>query len=128
MASSRPRAPILVVEDNADTRDAVGLILDLHGYAVVPAADGQEALDYLRAGHPVALVVLDLRMPIMDGWTLLREVQADPMLRDVPVVAFSANIQDELPGAVATIRKGNVDPTALLAIIERACRDPETSH
>jgi CheY-like chemotaxis protein len=117
-----------VVEDNADTRDAVTLILEAHGYAVASAGDGQDALDYLRAGYPVALIVLDLRMPIMDGWTFLREVQGDAMLRNIPVVAFSANVAGDLPGTVATVRKGNVDPTVLLAIVERSCRDPQTSH
>ena len=60
-------------------------------------------------------------MPIMDGWALMRELQADPRFAQIPVVAFSANIENDLPGAVATIRKAAVDPDVLLSIVDRAC-------
>jgi CheY-like chemotaxis protein len=61
-------------------------------------------------------------MPVMDGWTLMRVLQLDPTYTQFPVVAFSANIQGELPGAVATFRKAAVDPEVLLDVIDRACR------
>jgi CheY-like chemotaxis protein len=96
------------------------MVLETEGYAVAMACDGQEGIDYLRAGKPVSLVVLDLRMPIMDGWAFLHTVQADPELAKIPIVAFSAVVESDVPGAVATIRKGTVDPSMLLRIIEAA--------
>lgn len=85
------------------------------------AQDGQEALDYLRAGQPAALIILDLRMPIMDGWAMLRHLQADAELAGIPVIAFSANVQGDVPGAVATLRKGTFKPDVLFAMIDQLC-------
>ena len=118
---SCPSAPILIVEDNRETRDVLQMILDLRGYATVTADDGQEAMAYLGDGHPVCLIILDLRMPIMDGWEVFRALQADPAFASIPVIAFSANIDGNLPGAFATIRKGSFDPDVLLSSVDRAC-------
>ena len=96
-------------------------ILELRGYEVALAQDGQEALDYLHAGQPAALIILDLRMPIMDGWTVLRRLQDDADLADIPVIAFSANVQGDVPGAAATISKGSFDPNVLFAMIDELC-------
>jgi CheY-like chemotaxis protein len=112
---------VLVVEDNAETRGVVEMLLEINGYAVALACDGAEALDYLRAGNRACLIVLDLRMPVMDGWTFLRILKDDPALADIPVIAFSANLEGELPGTVATVRKAGVDPELFLGLIERAC-------
>jgi len=121
MGSRRPSAPVLIVEDNAETRDVLKMVLEINGYAVAMARDGSEALEYLRAGHPACLIILDLRMPIMDGWTFLGVIQADARLADLPVIAFSANIDGDVPGAVATIRKAAVNPDVFLGLIERSC-------
>jgi CheY-like chemotaxis protein len=120
MASRRPTAPILIVDDNPETRAALTAVLETEGYHVATATDGQEGLDYLRAGRPACLVILDLRMPIMDGWEFLREVRDDPELAKIPIVAFSAAVESDVPGTVATIRKGTVDPAVLLRVIETA--------
>ena len=98
------------------------MVLDVSGYSVATAVDGQEALDYLRAGGLASLIVLDLLMPIMDGWTLLGILKQDEALREIPVIAFSAVSDRDVPQAVATVRKGTVDPDVLLGIIERAAR------
>jgi CheY-like chemotaxis protein len=118
---SRPSAPVLIVEDNRETRDVLRMILQLRGYATVLAEDGQEALDYLREGNPASLIILDLRLPIMDGWELSAAINTDPRLARIPVVVFSANIEGDFPGAFATIRKGAFDPDALLSAVDRAC-------
>jgi len=78
MGSRRPSAPVLIVEDNYETREVLERILELWGYATATAEDGLAALGYLRGGNPACLIILDLRMPIMDGWALSRELQADP--------------------------------------------------
>ncbi|HJQ84784.1 MAG TPA: response regulator [Candidatus Binatia bacterium] len=118
MGPSAP-LPILVIDDNRDTRDVLQAVLRFRRHATVTADNGLTALDYLRAGNAVSLIVLDLRMPVMDGWTFFRELRADPALADIPVIAFSANVEGDFPGAIATIRKGIVDPDVMLGIIER---------
>jgi CheY-like chemotaxis protein len=92
---SPARCLILVVDDHYEIRVALAELLEDEGYQVI-TAHGQEALALLRRGtvRP-ALIVLDLMMPVMDGWTF-REIQAsDPALQTIPVVVISAisNVQ-----------------------------------
>ena len=68
-------APVLVVDDDPDIRDIVAQVLDLEGYAVATAVDGADALRVLDQVHP-GLVLLDMRMPVLDGWGFAREVRA----------------------------------------------------
>ena len=74
MACAQPTAPILVVEDNADVRDAWEALLEGEGYRVVSAASGREALRWLRSSEVMpALILLDLIMPGMNGWDFRAE-------------------------------------------------------
>ena len=113
---ARVAAPILIVEDYSETSQALQRILSVRGYASVVARHGQEALEYLRAGNLVSLVILDLYMPVMDGWEFSRALQVDPRLAGTPLVAFSAGAVSEVPGALAFIRK-TVDPDVLLDLV-----------
>lgn len=124
----RPSAPVLIVEDNDETRNVLEVILQSQGYATATARDGREALAYVVGGNPVSLIILDLKMPVMDGWTFMQHVRANSMFAHLPVIAFSANIDTDLPGAVATVRKAFVDPDLFLGIIERACLKDQVSH
>ena len=81
---------ILIIEDEEDIRDFAARVLELEGYRVLQAGDGGEGLRMLRQ-HPVSLVLLDLRLPDCDGWTLLEELKGDPQLSMVPVVMFTAS-------------------------------------
>jgi CheY-like chemotaxis protein len=81
---------ILLVEDDAGIRDALALILGIEGYCVAAAGNGQEALDYLRQRPPPRLILLDLLMPVLDGWHFRQEQRADPALAKIPVVILSA--------------------------------------
>jgi CheY-like chemotaxis protein len=85
-------APILVIEDDLDLRNIFEAILEHEGFQVLKAANGQEALEILRNGSPKpTLILLDLMMPVMDGYSF-REVQKnDPSLKDIPVVIMSAD-------------------------------------
>jgi PleD family two-component response regulator len=65
---------VLVVDDDADIREAVKEVLEEEGYSVILASDGQQAYDYLAENPPPDCVVLDLWMPVMDGWSLASEV------------------------------------------------------
>jgi CheY-like chemotaxis protein len=80
---------VLIVEDDEDLRDNLALLLDLRGYNVETARHGQDALDKIDDIGPPCLVVLDLMMPVMDGWQFRAALRADPALAAVPVVLLS---------------------------------------
>ena len=82
-------ALILVVDDDPDVRDLVRDVLEHDGYEVSAAADGAMAFVQLQQHHP-DLVLLDLMMPVVDGWTFLEQCAAQPAACRVPVVIMSA--------------------------------------
>ena len=109
-------APILVVDDNPDTRDALRRILQIRGHPVVTARDGEEALAYLHDGGTASLIILDLYMPRIDG-RLFRTAQlGDPALAAIPVIVFSVAVGETLPDVRGFVRKN--DPLSLLAQVE----------
>ena len=117
-AAVRPR--ILVVEDNADTREVLERVLLISGFDVVSACDGLEAMAYLRDGGTAAAIVLDVAMPRMDGITLRRALKADPRSLDIPVVVYTANPQWPVPDVYAVFRKGSDDPGRLVRLLSQA--------
>src|SRR5438067_1769607 len=90
--ASRPAAPcpVLIIEDDADLRDMMAQLLSLEGFQSVAVSNGREALDYLGQGVLPDVILLDLMMPVMDGWEFRRKQQADRALADIPVVVLSA--------------------------------------
>jgi len=94
-ASSSQHPPVLIVEDDADTREVLGELLRLHGFSVVEAHDGLDALDKIAEGLHPCLILLDLMMPVMGGRDFRRHQLEDPRVAGVPVVIYSAvpNIQ-----------------------------------
>ena len=78
-----------MVEDDEGIRSAVAELLSMEGYAVATAANGKEALELARQVLPDA-IVLDLMMPVMDGWGFLARCRSLPRCRDVPIVVMSA--------------------------------------
>jgi signal transduction histidine kinase len=93
VARQRPRR-VLVVDDEAAIRTALGDLFALEGYECRVAADGREALDQL-SGWDADLIVLDLMMPTMDGWAFRREQQSEPAVSEIPVVVMSAHQSDD---------------------------------
>ena len=87
-----PRKTVLVVDDDADLRDAMVVLLETEGYDVIDASNGQDALAYLRSGAKVAVIVLDLAMPVMNGWQFLAERQNDPILAKIPTLVVTGSI------------------------------------
>jgi len=118
------RRPVLVVDDDEDVRDVVALVLDDAGFAVELAADGREALRRLREGGTTpCLILLDLMMPVMDGYRFRAEQRADAALAAIPTLVFTAGgIGPEVDalGAIAVIRKP-VDLKRLLELIRAHC-------
>lgn len=85
--------PILVVDDYDDARGALRDALEERGYTVIEAANGQEALSFLasRPDANVRLILLDLQMPIMDGWQFLKVLRSYVRLASIPVIVVSAH-------------------------------------
>jgi CheY-like chemotaxis protein len=81
--------PLLLVDDDADTRDAIECLLQTEGLDVVTAANGRDALAQLQAGLEPCLIVLDLHMPVMDGVTFRRRQLTQPGWARVPVLLYS---------------------------------------
>jgi CheY-like chemotaxis protein len=80
---------ILLVEDDADLREAlVGALAD-ERYQVVGVSNGREALESLKTGPRPSLILLDLLMPVMNGWVFCERVRHDPALAKIPIVAMS---------------------------------------
>jgi CheY-like chemotaxis protein len=100
-------ATILVVDDDAAVVRPLARFLELEGFTPVTAANGLEALTYLRGGGDASVIVLDLRMPVMDGWAFRREQLRDPVLAQIPVVVLTGADQDRVPEmrAAATFQK-----------------------
>ena len=116
--------PILIVDDNDLTRALLQQVLELEGYATATASDGVEALQYLRAGKPVSLVIIDVYMPVMDGRSLAEQVRADPALAQIPVIAYSAGSDETVPGANAFVRK-SAHPDVLLGLVAKHFRSAQ---
>jgi CheY-like chemotaxis protein len=95
---------VLVVDDDQDIRDLLSDALIAEGYSVVTARHGAEALERLRPAGP-ALILLDLMMPVMDGLAFLAAKNADPVARDIPVIAMTAATRSHVEGAVTLMRK-----------------------
>jgi CheY-like chemotaxis protein len=109
---------ILLVEDAPFLRYAFGRLLRMHGFEVMEANDGREALDCVHDFRP-ELVVTDLMMPVMDGVELIQRLRADPTTADVPVLAITADASEQAEakaraaGAVDFVTKPIDLPTLL---------------
>ena len=112
---------ILVVDDDADIRSAIAMVLEQEGYRAATAADGMEALAWLRENPPPCVVLLDLMMPVMDGWQVARAMQADPDLERLPVIIVTASRPPPPYPAAARILKKPIDYDDLLEAVA-SCR------
>jgi CheY-like chemotaxis protein len=85
------RPTILVVDDHDDLRDSIAVLLEGEGYDVVDAANGRDALKHLSSpgGTHVAAIVLDLAMPVMDGWQFLTERRKHPAFSRIPTIVVT---------------------------------------
>jgi signal transduction histidine kinase/CheY-like chemotaxis protein len=137
--------PVLVIDDNADSRDVLRRTLEDDGHAVATAPGGEEGLALARELSP-SLILLDVMMPGMDGWAVLRELKADPALQGIPVamvtvvdderMAFSLGASDyltkpvdrsrllQLASALVSSKQGHAlvveDDTAARQVVARA--------
>ena len=89
--SARLYPRVLIVEDDADLRESLSLILEEEGFEVIRAENGRIALDYLKGNRAPCVVLLDLMMPVMNGWEFRDAQLQDPELSGIPVVVLSAD-------------------------------------
>jgi DNA-binding response OmpR family regulator len=124
------RRVVLVVDDDPSVLLLCRVNLELDGFRVLEAADGATALELARAHHP-DVVLLDLMLPDVDGWQVLRDLKDDPQLTEVPVVILTARTDDQdkvrslTSGAAEYVTKP-FSPFALAHVIEDVlASDPE---
>ncbi|MDQ3070562.1 MAG: response regulator [Acidobacteriota bacterium] len=115
-------ACVLIVEDQADVREMLDLLLRTEGYETELACNGQEALERLRSCGP-CLVLLDLMMPVMSGWEFRARQLQDPEIADVPVVCISAVHEPDEVKRRLQLRclPKPVDFDVLLGIVRETC-------
>ena len=122
-SSAVAHCPILIVEDDADLREMMAQLLTLEGFRASTVANGREALEYLSQGDTPNVILLDMMMPVMDGWEFRRQQQADATLSNVPVIVLSALDQTRAAdvNAVAVLKKP-LDFDRLLRLVREYCR------
>ncbi len=111
---------VVVVDDEADILELIHELLEGRGYHVVSAADGISALEVLRSTPRVCLVIVDLFMPRMDGFALMREMAADPKLAPLHV-CVSTSAPHKVPAGVECLPKP-VDVDRLFRLVNEHCR------
>ena len=116
---------VLVVDDDADCRKMVAEVLEREGYDVVSLENGDEALEYLRHAprHP-ACILLDLVMPVTDGWMFLRERNNNPELQTIPVIVLSGqhDVEDQVTAAHASYLRKPLSPEHLTELMHQVLR------
>lgn len=119
------RGNVMIVDDDDDIREALTMILEDESFRVVSFGNGLEALKYLRSGaQPPCLILLDLMMPVMDGWAFRTTQIQDPALASIPVVVISAF--SNVPRMTANLEVSEylqkpIDLDTLIATVERYC-------
>jgi two-component system alkaline phosphatase synthesis response regulator PhoP len=123
--------PVLVVDDEPDSRTMLATFLEYAGYEVTTAADGREALAESHREHP-CVILLDLMMPRMTGEQFRDAQRQDPELRNIPVVVVSARhdaAQTARRMSAAGFSPKPLDPDHLLSVVATYCgHDPERAH
>jgi CheY-like chemotaxis protein len=116
------RCTVFVVEDDVDTRDMMGRFLELEGFTVEVAANGKQALERLNAGVHPCVILLDLMMPVMDGWQFRSHQIRDASLASIPVIVVSAAGKDRIGDIEANAYLSKpVDLEQLLAQVTQYC-------
>jgi CheY-like chemotaxis protein len=119
---------ILMIDDDEDIREVLGLVLRAQGHEVREAADGAEALTWLRAGGSPSVILLDMMMPRLDGEAFMTAMHHDPGIPEIPVIVVSghqaARQRAQELGAASCLVKP-IELEDLLAALDRAASGRE---
>jgi CheY-like chemotaxis protein len=120
MRMATMKSIILVVEDEKESRDSLRELLELEGYTVETAVNGREALDVLNvSGHRICIMLLDLFMPVMDGWQVLEQLRADGRLGCTQIVIITS-APHRAPAGVPVFQKP-LDLDKVMNEVQRLC-------
>jgi CheY-like chemotaxis protein len=111
---------IVVVDDDLPALDALTELLETDGYQVRQADNGQEALEAMKSSEPPALILLDLSMPVMDGWEFMRRQRLKPSIAHIPVVVITALVSAVPAEAKALISKP-INVNRLMLLVQKYC-------
>ena len=116
----QPQPDVLVVDDEAESREGLSVLLGIRGYRVASAANGMEALSLLQHGMRPALILLDLMMPVMNGWEFMSHQLNDPNIKSIPVVITSGLSLSEM-GSIepAGVVRKPINPDILLDLVQK---------
>jgi CheY-like chemotaxis protein len=117
---------VFIIEDDLDTREMLARFLELEGFQVESAENGKLALERLDRGARASVILLDLMMPVMDGWQFRQQQMQNERLRDIPVIVVSAAGRERIEriDANAYLAKP-VDLEELLGCVTQFCRADE---
>jgi two-component system, chemotaxis family, chemotaxis protein CheY len=113
---------VLVVDDDADIRETLRLALEYEGYSVRTAADGVQAVNAMEAERP-CMVILDLMMPVMDGWEVASRMHEEERLSSIPVCVVTAT-PEWAPADSRLVMQKPIELRRLLTLLEEWCTDP----
>lgn len=114
------KSTVLVVEDEVESRETLRDVLELEGFRVRTAANGREALDTLNAsGDEICIVLLDLFMPVMDGWGVIAQLQADGRLPSMKIVIITSAAH-KAPAGLPVFEKP-LDLEKVIGAVQRLC-------
>lgn len=118
------KGPVLIVDDDEDIRQILADILRSEGYDTALAADGKEALEYLERHTPPCAILLDLMMPVMDGWEFSRLARMDPRFVSIPIVVMSAHVNARQASSTLSaysFLEKPLDMDRLLGLVQKMC-------
>ncbi|ADO72351.1 response regulator [Stigmatella aurantiaca] len=114
------RGTVLLLEDDADVREAVAGVLEDAGFQVATAANGKEGLNVLAQNTSPCVIVLDLWMPVLSGREFLEQLREEPQKSALPVVLMTASDSTPPPGVAACLRKP-FGVSQLVKVVEKHC-------
>jgi CheY-like chemotaxis protein len=115
---------VLIIDDEEDLRESVRDLLLRRGYRVATAENGREALALLARIERPCLVLLDLVMPVRDGWQFLATVQADPVLAQLTIAVISAHASTHAPAGCNDLIRKPFELADLFTVVARHCGPP----